>query len=70
MNIKMKALWQTATFISITFGSVALLNWLFPAYANMIIAVGLLAYLIYLVYEIRVSQLKCEQDKIVDTLKQ
>jgi uncharacterized protein YhhL (DUF1145 family) len=63
MNIKMKALVETATFVSLTFGGVALLNWLFPAYANMIIAVGLMAYLVYLVYEIRVSQLKFRQGK-------
>ena len=59
----MKALAETATFVAITFGGLALLNWVFPAYANMIVAVGFMAYLIYLVYEIRVSQLKFDQDK-------
>ena len=63
MNIKMKALAETATFVALTFGGLAFLNWVFPAYANTIVAVGFMAYLIYLVYEIRVSQLKFRQDK-------
>ena len=63
MNVRLKALGETATFVALTFGGVAFLNWMFPAYANVIVATGVCAYLIYLVYEIRVSQLKFEQDK-------
>lgn len=63
MNVKLKAMGETATFVAFTFGGVALLNWLFPAYANIIVALGVCAYLIYLVYEIRVSQLQFRQDK-------
>ena len=67
MNTKLKAAGETATFVAITFGSVSFLNWMFPIYANVIIAAGLMLYLIYLVYSIRLSTIEADEKYLTKT---
>ncbi len=64
MNLKLKAAGDVAGITAVIFGSIALLNYVTKEYASIIIAVGLLAYLIYIMYSIRLSSLENEQREL------
>lgn len=64
MNLKLKAAGDVAGVFVVIFGSVTLLNFVTKEYASLIIGVGLLAYLMYLLYSIRLSSLESEQREL------
>ena len=64
MNLKLKAAGDVAGVSAVIFGTIAFLNYVTKEYASIIIAFGLLAYLIYIMYSIRLSSLESEQREL------
>jgi len=64
MSLKLKAAGDVAGVTAVIFGTVAFLNYVTKEYAAIILAFGLLAYLIYLMYSIRLSSLESEQREL------
>lgn len=69
MKIRTKAFLQTFAGLAAGAGSVMLLDYIFPKYGFVIWMSGILLYLVYVMYEARVSMLENEQNRIVDELK-
>lgn len=69
MKIRTKAFIQTIAGLSAGAASVMLLDYFFPKYGFVIWMSGILLYLIYVMYEARVSELEFQQNRIVDELK-
>lgn len=61
MNLKLKAAGDVAGVTAVIFGSIAILNYVAKEYASIIVAAGLLAYLLYIMYSIRLSSLESEK---------
>lgn len=61
MNLKLKAAGDVAGVTAVIFGSIAILNYVAKEYASIIVASGLLAYLLYIMYSIRLSSLESEK---------
>jgi 4-hydroxybenzoate polyprenyltransferase len=66
MNLKVKAASYTAGFFAIVFIVMSAINYVAGTYAPLVIGLGLCAYLIYLMYEIKLGQLKYEQETKTD----
>lgn len=64
MNLKLKAAGDVAGVTAVIFGTIAFLNYVTKEYVAIICAFGLLAYLIYLMYSIRLSSLESEQREL------
>jgi translation elongation factor EF-1beta len=64
MNMKLKAAGDVAGVSAVIFGTIAFLNYVSREYAPIILAFGLLAYLIYIMYSIRLSSLENEQREL------
>ena len=62
MNVKLKAASYTAGFFAIVFIVMSVINYVAGAYAPLVIGLGLISYLVYIMYEVKLSQLKYEQD--------
>ena len=69
MKVRTKAFLQVVAGLVAGAGTVLLLEFIFPKYGILIWMSGILLYLIYIMYEARVSMLTSEQDRIVDELK-
>ena len=69
MKVRTKAFLQVVAGLSAGAGTVLLLEFIFPKYGILIWMSGILLYLIYIMYEARVSMLESEQNRIVDELK-
>lgn len=66
MNIKLKALSYTVgLFAAISF-TVTGINYLTPEHAQKVVAAVLLGYLMYLMYSIKLGELKWRQDRDFD----
>lgn len=64
MNMKLKAAGDVAGVSAVIFGTIAFLNYVSREYAPIILAFGMLAYLIYIMYSIRLSSLESEQREL------
>jgi hypothetical protein len=64
MNLKLKAAGDVAGVSAVIFGTIAFLNYVSREYAPIILAFGMLAYLIYIMYSIRLSSLESEQREL------
>lgn len=64
MNLKLKAAGDVAGVSAVIFGTIAFLNYVSKEYASIILAFGMLAYLIYIMYSIRLSSLESEQREL------
>ena len=64
MNLKLKAAGDVAGVSAVIFGTIAFLNYVSKEYAPIILAFGMLAYLIYIMYSIRLSSLESEQPEL------
>ncbi len=64
MNMKLKAAGDVAGVSAVIFGTIAFLNYVSKEYAPIILAFGMLAYLIYIMYSIRLSSLESEQREL------
>jgi len=64
MNLKLKAAGDVAGVSAVIFGTIAFLNYVSKEYAPIILAFGMLAYLIYIMYSIRLSSLESEQREL------
>jgi translation elongation factor EF-1beta len=62
--MKLKAAGDVAGVSAVIFGTIAFLNYVSREYAPIILAFGLLAYLIYIMYSIRLSSLENEQREL------
>lgn len=69
MKVRTKAFLQVLAGLAAGAGTVLLLDYLSPKYGLLIWMAGILLYLIYIMYEARVSMLTSEQNRIVDELK-
>lgn len=72
MNLKLKAAGDVAGVTAVIFGSIAILNYVAKEYASIIVASGLLAYLLYIMYSIRLSSLESEkrdQERVEEIVK-
>lgn len=69
MKVRTKAFLQVFAGLTAGAGTVLLLDYLSPKYGLLIWMAGILLYLIYIMYEARVSMLTNEQNRIVDELK-
>jgi len=70
MKVRTKAFFQTIGAVTGGAGTVILLDFITPKYGLVIFMSGLLIYLMWIMYNLRVSMLEREQDKIVDILKE
>jgi hypothetical protein len=62
--MKLKAAGDVAGVSAVIFGTIAFLNYVSREYAPIILAFGMLAYLIYIMYSIRLSSLESEQREL------
>lgn len=70
MKIRTRALIDIVIAVGGTLIMILCLNYFFPKYGLIIYMIGLVSYLVYCLYNLRVGMLEREQNKIVDTLKQ
>jgi len=63
MNMKLRAAGYTAGLVSIVFGSISLLTYFAKEQSTYILAGGFLAYLVYLMYRIKLGELEFEQQE-------
>ena len=70
MKVSTKAALQTIGAVIVGFTVVLTLDFISPKYGILIWMFGLMAYIMYCLYKVRVSMLEREQDKIVDILKE
>jgi 3-phosphoglycerate kinase len=63
MNMKLRAAGYTAGVISLVFGSISLLTYIAKEQSTFILAGGLLAYMVYLMYRIKLGELEFEQQE-------
>jgi hypothetical protein len=61
MNIKLRAFGQVMGSLAIGFSIMSGLNYFFKEYAPLIFICGLMVYLIYTAYELRVYQLEFDE---------
>ena len=61
MNLKLKAAGEVAGVSALIFGFISLVSFVTKEYAALILGFGLIFYLIYVVYSIRLSQLEDQQ---------
>jgi hypothetical protein len=66
MNIKLKALGYTLAVFGFIFAVITGLSYLTPKTAPVIIGSGLLVYLMYLMYQIKLSELQWKKDRTFD----
>ena len=69
MKVRTKAFLQTIGGLSAGAGVVFGLDYFFPKYGLLIWFSGILLYLIWIMFQARVSILENEQNRIVDELK-
>lgn len=69
MKVSTRAIIDIVLAVGGTLGLILSLNYFFPKYGLIIYMIGLICYLIYCLYSLRVSMLVREQNQIVDTLK-
>lgn len=61
MNLKLKAAGEVAGVSALIFGFISLVSFVTKEYAALILGFGMIFYLMYLVYSIRLGQLEDEQ---------
>jgi hypothetical protein len=64
MDIRLRALRRVGGYCAILFAGITGLNWLVPEYANLILGVGLMGYMLYIIYAITLSQMKHEENDL------
>jgi hypothetical protein len=69
MKVRTKAFLQTFGGLAAGAGTVMLLDYLSPKYGIVIFLSAVLLWVVYGMYEARVSMLELEQERIVDELK-
>jgi hypothetical protein len=69
MKVRTKAFLQTVGGLSAGAGTVLFLDYLSPKYGIVIFLAGILLWMVYGMYQARVSMLELEQERIVDELK-
>jgi hypothetical protein len=69
MKVRTKAFLQTFGGLAAGAGTVMLLDYLSPKYGIVIFLSAVLLWIVYGMYEARVSMLELEQERIVDELK-
>ena len=69
MKVRTKAFLQTFGGLAAGAATVMALDYISPKYGFTIWMSGILLYLIYIMYEARVSMLTNEQNRVVDELK-
>jgi hypothetical protein len=63
MDIRLKAAGSVAGTLAICFTIIWAINYFFPQQALIIMSLGLLGWLSWLMYGVRLSQMQWEQDK-------
>lgn len=63
MDIRLRAAGKTAGTFAIIFGVIFGIHFLAPEQASLIIALSLVAYLAYLMYEVKLSQMQWDEQK-------
>ena len=61
MNLKLKAAGEVAGVSAFIFGFISLVSFVTKEYATLILGFGMIFYLMYLVYSIRLGQLEDQQ---------
>ena len=69
MKIRTKVFWEIIGYIVLTIAIIFSLEFFFGKYGIMIYVSGVLLYLLYCLYNIRVSMLEREQDRTIEELK-
>jgi hypothetical protein len=64
MNLKLRAAGYTAGVLSLFFGSLAVLTYIAKEQAMYIFAAGLLAYLVYVMYSVVLSDLEHKESEM------
>jgi len=64
MNLKLRAAGYTAGVIGVLFGSISLLTYVAKNQAMYIVVGAFLAYLVYIMYRIKLGELETEQQEI------
>lgn len=64
MSLKLKAAGEVAGVSALIFGFISLVSFVTKEYAALILGFGMIFYLMYLVYSIRLGQLEDEQRDI------
>jgi hypothetical protein len=70
MKVRTKAFFQVLLSVGAVVGLIFLLQFMFGDYGIVIYLAALALYMIYGLYNLRVSMLEREQEKIVDILKE
>jgi hypothetical protein len=70
MKVRTKAFLQVFGYFCAAVGAILLLEYFFGKYGFMIYMGALVLYMMYCLYNIRVSMLEREQEKIVNILKE
>jgi hypothetical protein len=69
MKVRTKAFLQTFGGLAAGAGTVLFFDYLSPKYGIVIFLAGVLLWMVYGMYQARVSMLELEQERIVDELK-
>jgi len=70
MDVRTKAFFQVILSVGAVIGLIFLLQFMFGDYGIVIYLGALALYMVYCLYNLRVSMLTREQEKIVDILKE
>lgn len=63
MNLKFRAAGEVATVFTLSYAVISFLNYISPVAAIVVTVTGLSLYWIYMAYQIRLTQLRLEQNK-------
>lgn len=66
MNLKLKAFSFVCGVFAVMFGVIAGLNYLTPENAPYILGTGFIGYMMYLMYQIKLAELKWRKDRTFD----
>lgn len=69
MKVRTKAFLQTVGAVIGTGATIFTLDYLFPKYGLLVFWSGIMLYMLYIIYNMRVSTLESEQQQIIDQLK-
>jgi len=70
MKVRTRAFVELVGLLAACIGSMLLLDYIFPKYGFTIYMSGVLLYILWCLYNIRVLSLSREQDRLIDKLKE